>query len=1169
MKKFALLLVLVFGVGVSWGQSDPLSLPNIVPPSPETASLLDFNNAKANEYSGGISMSIPIYTISKGSIQLPISLGYQSSGTQVDKIASRVGMDWSLNAGGAIARSIIGGADEYLNGYFSDRIDTLLIFMRDDGLVDYYFNCQLFNSLTPSTHPARKRFKLMSELASGKADSQPDIYSYSLPNGVSGKFIFNKDKQIQSLGKNNIKIVNPFQRTEISPKKWEVTDEQGVTYSFEYTEIMYGGTSCGESDTPYNFEVDPNLFTAWHLTRMISPDLKDTVTLEYYGEEQIYDLSYNEKRYLYTLGSPSEDTPRRENSYCTQYAVSLTPVIKSIKTNWGISVDFLRGSTQRLDLEGSAYPLKEIIVYHNNIKIKQVRLATSYFQAKTENAIVDDNDSKNYRLRLDGVWQIGNNSKILPTHTFNYIDNGNFPKRLNCNQDYWGYYNGMSNDRLTGFSPAYDHELEGIIGANRFPNVLYAQEGMLSSIEYPNGGKTTYLYEGNEVPNPHEQGFHKAKEKIKKSEYLFLDVEGETSREFIVESPMGTGYVLADFLNGYEESSSNDEDAVSIIVDDESQYSLSYLEMSISGNGIEPIYFLPNAVKQKIIYLPNGTYTAKIKILDSSRVPQQCRLNLQWYAYGDILENINVGGVRVATEKKNSGAGVLVYRYKYLQDQSLESSGKQFRNLKYSYDESTQRTTGTNCFGRGKFGINVYSSSYLKPFGLMEGSHIGYSRVERISINNEGEIGGKKVSKYLNERETRGVFGSKNRQIERLGNTYFDNTFLGFPANGLLLKEDYYAVRYLSQVPNYTLKSTREFIYEEKGRPLTSYHIKVKKYQTANCQTCEFVQFETGFYWHTTESLFKLTKEKNSIFTDDGKVLTTEKEYTYDISNGYLSNVFSKGSEGILNDPIRGQNYTALNSQSVRYKYPKDFASVGNVYQEMLDKNILSVPVEIETRSAGAINIQKTNYQIIGENILPESINTKHGDNPEETRIQYHAYDLNGNPLEFSKTDDIRTSILWDANRLRPIAKAVNASHNQIWHTSFEEDGDAIDGGWTGNKSKENPILDIPNLPVGQYLFSYWQEDVEGIWNLVEENLSNTEIATKTLTGKVDEIRIHPIDAQMSTITYDEAGRTLTKCDANGHTVCYHYDGFGRLQHIKDEWGNIVKVFDYKYSIEE
>lgn len=85
--------------------------PNVIPPSPNAASLGKYGDIPVSYYTGLVNTSIPIYTISDQDIQIPISLSYHHGGIRVEEEASVVGLGWSLNAGGVITRTIRGRDD--------------------------------------------------------------------------------------------------------------------------------------------------------------------------------------------------------------------------------------------------------------------------------------------------------------------------------------------------------------------------------------------------------------------------------------------------------------------------------------------------------------------------------------------------------------------------------------------------------------------------------------------------------------------------------------------------------------------------------------------------------------------------------------------------------------------------------------------------------------------------------------------------------------------------------------------------------------------------------------------------------------------------------------------------------------------------------------------------
>jgi hypothetical protein len=64
----------------------------------------------------------------------------------------------------------------------------------------------------------------------------------------------------------------------------------------------------------------------------------------------------------------------------------------------------------------------------------------------------------------------------------------------------------------------------------------------------------------------------------------------------------------------------------------------------------------------------------------------------------------------------------------------------------------------------------------------------------------------------------------------------------------------------------------------------------------------------------------------------------------------------------------------------------------------------------------------------------------------------------------------------------------------------------------------------------------------------------------------VDELRLQPVDAQMTTYTYSPLLGMTSKTDPNGITTYYEYDSFGRLKNVKDHEWNILKQTLYHYQ---
>jgi YD repeat-containing protein len=64
----------------------------------------------------------------------------------------------------------------------------------------------------------------------------------------------------------------------------------------------------------------------------------------------------------------------------------------------------------------------------------------------------------------------------------------------------------------------------------------------------------------------------------------------------------------------------------------------------------------------------------------------------------------------------------------------------------------------------------------------------------------------------------------------------------------------------------------------------------------------------------------------------------------------------------------------------------------------------------------------------------------------------------------------------------------------------------------------------------------------------------------------VDELRLYPQNAQMTTYTYNSLVGMSSQCDIDNRVTYYYYDSLGRLKVVKDQDGNIVKTYQYHYK---
>lgn len=448
------LIILIFFPIIGICQTASSIHPKIIPPSPEAQSFIKYGEIPVSHTTGTPNIEIPIYEINSKKLKLPISLNYHTSIKPSD-IASCVGLGWKLNAGGLMTRSIKGIADESPSG---GMLSGAMITLED---VD--------NGQTSSDLYYRAKYQ-----SEGSYDNSSDNYYYSVGNGLSGGFVYDKNRNLVKTSYSNDKILRTSGNT------FEITDDKGTFYQFDHKENT--------------LENSANWIPgSWWLTKIISSDRTDTISFEYENYPYTYGDIYASQSQVYTECFNGNVGPL--NTY-ESIATSYMSLLKKITFKDGyVNFSYLN---DRLDLRASR--LKEISIYTNqNALLKKTVLNHGHFYSGYANNIY------NYRLKLTGLTTKNGNDGVEYSHSFEYNEQDILPPyrsptdnntffALNA-LDYWGYYNGKTQNPNLLPVAHYSHLPVG----DRRPDERYAKACILEKIVYPTGGFTTFTYEGNRL----------------------------------------------------------------------------------------------------------------------------------------------------------------------------------------------------------------------------------------------------------------------------------------------------------------------------------------------------------------------------------------------------------------------------------------------------------------------------------------------------------------------------------------------------------------------------------------------------------------------------------------------------------------------------------------------
>ncbi|MGG5211110.1 hypothetical protein ACQWU4_19485 [Chryseobacterium sp. MIQD13] len=530
---------------IAFGQANNTLIQNAVnstaAKSPDAAALFRYTEIPVSLYTGIPEISIPLYTIKEGDIELPVSISYHAGGIKVNDEASSIGLGWNLNVGGRISHVVAGANDFSLHGYYNTYPKNAT---GSGGSVSI---CPVlpWNTST-QTNAFYSNYFLPYESDYGNIyidnDFQPDQFLINLPN-KSYKAYLDMSKTIKTdypkfaiAGQPNVNFklipASGFQPGAYGNYKFQVTDESGTNYYFDKGELsrpMVGGNSIsGLSQLLTKIEdIKGNLVNFYYSTSIINDRLsgcKNTRT----------DYTYNPN---VNLGWSKENGLTE----CSKLRVDES-FIEKIEFSNG-KIEFIW--SEREDVSNSK-KLTSIKIYNKYKLIRQFDFNYDYFIAAdnldTSSLVqwlgASNNKIFTHRLRLLNLTESIKNEK----YSFEYNSTYNLPNKLSFSTDFWGYYNGQNNSdtfipnpekyikgenvfnvtsftkdylgywyQTNGAPPGYNPVDDSRIFKNFSPDgkhylsdrraSLYSLANMLTAINYPTGGKTEYEYEPNTFSN--------------------------------------------------------------------------------------------------------------------------------------------------------------------------------------------------------------------------------------------------------------------------------------------------------------------------------------------------------------------------------------------------------------------------------------------------------------------------------------------------------------------------------------------------------------------------------------------------------------------------------------------------------------------------------------------
>lgn len=1141
MKLKLLSLIILVVTAAQYASSQDNQFKEPIPRTPNAASLGKYGDIPVSYHTGVPSISIPIYTVVEGELTLPISVSYHSSGIKVNETASWVGLGWSLNAGGMISRTVMGGHDEGLTGtvvgnkssgsgwgWYSDYGQHPNI-SNPCNCNQGSWDCHP-NDPYPSGFDNCKSHWL--DAANGFIDTEPDIFSYNF-GGLSGRFVFDENRQAHTIPREDI-LIEPANEDFIS---WKITIPDGTKYYFGES----GATEKGYTYSRGTGEIQPqyNTSTTWYLYRIESVNGNRWIELAYESED--YSVADRLSHTAVTgNGTPGVVcTGSSGDLYNAEQSLMVNSIqgkrLSQITTSSGnVILDFI-ATNLRQDLSEyrsmSGYDDNDEAKYLDEIRIKnedetvqkKFVFDIDYFTSSSSSSYpiyTCTHDTK--RLRLNFIQEFsGDGLSSKPPYVFTY-NSTQMARRLSLGMDYWGYYNG--NDNNYGLVP------NGLVrpceqtsintGDYRNVNTSDTKAWILEKIEYPTGGDVSFEYEGNKYlsgSTNYDIGglrIHKITKTYGNNQpnvvleyeysdgvlysknpytdptgFFFTDpctnlnmvyIPSCTNFGYLLNAtPQSPAYSCQSYLIGYREVKELNADG-------------SYTQYNYTSLADLPWDWFPRTPQQNPI--GNGRLNSTEHKDDNDQTIQS---NSNSYYSGG---NVFVNAIKIATvndynppngqpsDYENTYAVYNDYQISTRRDQILTetivSDGVSTLTT-YSYDPTdkhgnpiaTEVIDSNDKTVKNEF-LYPSDAGSGAPVQMYDVTNANYKHMPGVLIQQTTKVENNPVSKVLH-----------NYAYDSGADEIHPTSTVTYPSGGT----DYNSVSY-----GFDDYENIETITKPDG-------------------------IVDSYYWGYNHSLPVakiINAEINNTYENISTTKTVQNYYSNDISWTNIGTPLVLDHEQSLAITITFEQYSGTNAHcEVQLKKPDDtFDYIGIFYP--------GNPVEVNTLELPAGSYQ---YQCTVETGTAPQTFLKI-----ETDYEY-----------------------------------MNIENNIIYE-SFEEDENASTAYVkTGERSKYGaytlPIYADP----GTYILSYWQKSSSSApWVYHETELVNPpDTYSIASSGQyTDEIRFYPKGAQMETYTHDPGSGITSITDINNQTRYYEYDDLGRLVKVIDSDGNLIQEVEYNYT---
>lgn len=1080
------------------------TMPKITMPSSQAYQITKYGDLNINESTGRVSTSISLRPFKVGNLEVPIGLSYVGNGVKVNQLTTWTGINWTLEAGGAITRIVKDEPDEKVQ----QRIHPDLAYMDQLNLQDGSPNIQVI-------------LPWLQNHIESTIDTEADVFQFSFC-GHSGSFFLNANMEPVLTNKNsNIKI--EIVGNLATSNHFKITTGDGLKYYFGNSAIEESSMLGTNTQVP----ISAKATTTYYLYK-IEHFLGNSIYFEYINTHigplvELIDRSYTYSRYHW----PSSHY-MSGNGMCPQYEESgiLDPVIRNTRVrieNPKILSRIYSGSKQVLfDVRNSGNPkikdkiLENILYQEGSLTVCDTKLEYLFPNGPTEaDRFFLKKVTMNNRNLLDSTGHGLPNRKEI--YRMEYNDPESLPERFSFSQDYLGYYNGKINPNPL---PKTNHNIfrnyNSQLG-DREPYFEYAQKGSLKRLYYPTGGFTEFEYEAGRrrkkpLTSPHQlMVFNNSS--IPNAQLTKTYTLGSLQPTMTDSGPIPPWGVFENQTITIRFSRAGEDPC------NPQEHDLIRFKIKDLTTNVMDTIFTRNVCNltdyQHQHPLIQGHVYQFFLELYTPDTDGGFADGLQtiWadfdYTYGYTeVDWLGLRAKRVIdyTEENASPSNIKRYYYSKAIDRNVfgKDSALQFFEPQFTSSSLVVYPCawgGISCVNNWWLLDNLHSNSFEGYSSPALDNNVQYEFVTVSYGGDNFEIGGIEKKFYL-QPYISGVFYKLaiSANAQSLENNHRNDEVL---QGGVLEETDlmYYGgslCKKRKTAYDYGLPEILETVHNLVGEQAYVLCGANTMYDPLNIMLYDTASFRKRLIAKTSaEFIIPIPLDANEALAN--KIVETE---TY---NYVTDNV----------NPTEITKLTSLNEvRKIKYYYPEQHtALIGlttpdtNAYLKLIEQNRIDTPVQVESYlGTDLLTTQRTLYDFWNGNVsscFPKAIQFCKGTTTLEDRAVFHSYS-NGNPTEISQKDGSKTKYVYNGN-------------HQV-HLKIENY--TVQGTPTGSGDCEIYSSLYPGAQVTRY-------DYE------------------------------PEHDKLIQITTPDCQKIL-----------YEYDSHGRLRKIKDKNGNILEEHDVRFKLQ-